>query len=146
MTTFLDLFGVPDWARQIQQSLVTIEQGIHTLHRKVDTLMATVTEALQGWVDYTNALKAQNADLTAQLQGAQATVTQLQETDAAEDAAQAEALTAQIAQQISDALAAAQAPVEQPPVTTEPVESQDPETVEPPVVEEPNPAEPTTTE
>ena len=81
----------------------------------------TVSEALQGWKDYTEQLKAANADLVARLETANATAQQLRDTDAAEDAAQAQELTEQIAQQIADALDAAQNPPAEPPAD-EPVE------------------------
>lgn len=106
--SFLDLFSQPSWAIRIEQNQ--------------EKLMATVVEALAGWREYTDALKAQVADLTGQLEGAQETVQQLRDTDAAEDAAQAAALTEQIAQQISDALTAAKATPDVPPVVDEPVE------------------------
>lgn len=88
--------------------------------------MATVTEALAGWREYTDALKAQAADLAVQLEAALATAQELRDTDAAEDAAQANALSEQIAQQISDALDAAKATPELPPVVEEPVEENPP--------------------
>jgi endonuclease/exonuclease/phosphatase (EEP) superfamily protein YafD len=99
-STLADLLGQPEWAARLE--------------RKIGLIMATVAEALQGWRAYTDALKAQVADLAEQLEVAQTTVQQLIDTDAAEDAAQAAALTEQIAQQISDALASAQAVPEVP--------------------------------
>ena len=108
LVAVLDWFGQPQWAVRLEE--------------KVDGLMATVQEALQGWRDYTDALKSHIAELESSLTAAQGTVQELIDTDAAQDAAQAQALTEQIAQQINDALSAVQNPPTPEPVVDQPVD------------------------
>jgi len=93
------------------------------INQRLDQMMTTVAEAIQAWVDYANGLKQQLADAETQLTTAQDTITQLQATDAAEDAAQAQQLQDQIAQQVSDALAAVQNPPAEPPPAEVPAET-----------------------
>jgi len=103
-------------ARAVTLGLGGLTQLSYQLFDALGVDMTSVDQALAGWTDYANQLEAQNAelkqqntDVTSQLETANQTIQQLKDTDAAEDAAQAQALTDQIAQQIQDALDAAKA-------------------------------------
>ena len=115
--------------------------GVLHLFEKLGVNMANVDEILASWTNWSQ-------DLKAQLQSALDTIQQIKDTDAAEDAAQAEALTNELTAKVQaayDSVSAPPAPpVEEPPVEQPPVEEppvEQPSTEEPAPAEEPVPAE-----
>ena len=104
----------PEWAKQ--------------LIRKVNTIMATLQEALDGWKSYTADLKAQrdaavaalDAANTAAAAAAQA-LADFQANDAETDASQLAAQAQADADAVQAALDEVKTPVEPPPVIEEPV-------------------------
>jgi hypothetical protein len=114
---FLDNFAQPAWAVRME--------------RKIDAMARNVDDALQGLVDV--AVNAVNG-----LKAAQQEIADLKASDAAEDAAQIQAVLDSVSEKI-DAATAALTENPEVPVDPEPVEP------EPPVEEEPSePVEPDT--
>ena len=101
----------PEWAIRIE--------------RKIDKMARTVDEALAGLVDVAvNAIQS--------LKSAREEIQQLKDSDAAEDAAQIQAVLDSVAQKIDDATASLTAPEEVPvdpetPVEEEPLPEVEPE-------------------
>jgi predicted enzyme involved in methoxymalonyl-ACP biosynthesis len=114
------------------KSLIDIKASLDSLHTKVDALMATYAESKQAWVDYTEELQTENADLRSALTDAQATaqanadaLAAFQADDAATDAQQ----LADQEQAFADDLAATLENLKTPPAAPEPLPD------EPPVVD-----------
>lgn len=103
------------------------------IERKLDTIMATLQEAVQGWRDYTDALKAALADAVAALEEANTraqtaadALAQFQADDAATDATQLADQAQADADFVSGELDKVKNPPEEPPVVSEPVEETPP--------------------
>lgn len=80
-----------------------IDGELRMINHRIGVLMATFAEALAGWTNYANELKAQ-------LEAVNATLADWQAIDATEDAAQAAALEQQLADQVQAALDAVKNP------------------------------------
>lgn len=122
-------------ARWVVLGLGRLTFGALHLFKKLGVDVATLDETLAAWTTWSD-------DIKGQLQSALETIQTLKDTDAAEDKAQADALTAEVEAKVQAAFDAATstptAPGTTDPVTTEPEAPVD----ETPVV--PDPDEPTT--
>jgi len=109
----------PEWAVKFEQRI----------DKKLEGIVATLQEALDGWRAYTQDLKDQLAaavqgltDAQAKAQASADALAQFQADDAATDASQLAAQAQADADAVQAALDAVKNPVEPPPVVEEPVE------------------------
>ena len=123
-----------NWLFDFGASLKRIEASLVSLHKKVDD-MATYAEVKQEWVEYTQQLQAENAQLRQAATDAQTAaqanadaLAQFQADDAATDAQQ----LADQAQAIADDLQSTLDGLQTPPVEPEPLPDPDPGTDTPP--------------
>lgn len=111
--------------------ITTVKQMVESLNRieqKVDALMATYAESKQAWVDYTEELQTENAELRSALTEAQATaqanadaLAAFQADDAATDAQQLADQEQAFADDLASTLESLKAPVAPPePLPDEP--------------------------
>lgn len=103
-------------------------ENTHQILRRLDSLVATLQEAIDGWKSYTADLKAQRDAAVAALTAAQAAaqaaadaLAQFQADDAATDASQLAAQAQTDADAVQAALDEVKNPPVEPPVITEPV-------------------------
>ncbi len=107
--------SVASWiARYLTLAFGRITFGLLYLFERLWIDMTAVDEALAGWTRYAQELKNHSQGLQEQLEDALARIQQLIATDAQEDAAQAEALQQQIAEQITSALETVKNPPQEP--------------------------------
>lgn len=116
----LDYFAQPAWAIRIEQKLGDVLYNQTVLDGKLDKMARTVDEALQGLVDVA-------VSAIGDLKAARQEIQDLKDSDAAEDAAQIQAVLDSVADKIDAATAG---------LTQNPEVPVDPET---PVEEEPLP-------
>lgn len=102
-------------ARHLVLALGRLTFAVMNFFKRLGVDMTTVDEALAAWTNYTQELKDRAAELTGQLEAAEAQIQELIEAEGARDQERTEQLTREIAEKIHAALEAARNPVEPPP-------------------------------
>ena len=146
------------WFNNVGLGLWYIADSLVSLHKKVDSLMATWAESVQAWTDFATELQAYGDAQAARADAAEAALQEasdrataaadqlqaFQDDDAATDAAQLQTQAQQFADDLAAALEAVKnppTPIPDPPVEPEPLPEEPP--VEETPAEEPPTEEPT---